>query len=81
MNWSFHMETTTFNKTSTNWHEQGHNDIYIIAYLTNIYFIPQFLMVNSDQIRMHFVPTTNIKDMGNQRCKTHSSVRGGRQIL
>jgi hypothetical protein len=34
MNWSFHMATTIVNKMPTNWHEQGRDMVYIIAYLT-----------------------------------------------
>jgi hypothetical protein len=56
------MATTATSKMPTNWHEQGQNMAYIITYLVKLYSIPPCLMVNSDQTRIHPIPTTGKKN-------------------
>jgi hypothetical protein len=49
---------TTTNKLLNDWDQQGQKIGYRVVYLVKSYNIPTTLVVNSDQIKLHLVPTT-----------------------
>ena len=58
LNWSFRKTTTTASKLPKDWELQGLRMAQRIAYLVKCYNVPCELVVNTDQTRIHLVPTS-----------------------
>jgi hypothetical protein len=57
LNWSYRASTTSAGKLPSDHEEQGKKMAQRCAYLVKIHNIPQSLVVNTDQTRIHLVPT------------------------
>ena len=75
LNWSYRASTSTANKLSTDWKEQGKIMSQRMAYLSKLHDIPPSLVVNSDQIGIHLVPTRGARTWEKKGSK-HVCVHG-----
>ena len=57
LNWSYRAATTVVEKLPDDFELQGLTMAQRCAYLIKVHNIPEFLVVNSDQIGIHLVPT------------------------
>ena len=57
MGWSYRSCTFAASKLPKKWEVEGPNMAYRVAYLAALYKIPPELVVNTNQIGMHLVPT------------------------
>jgi hypothetical protein len=57
LNWSYKATITTARKLLETWHQKGIAMAHMVAYLVKAYNIPTCLVINTDQTRIHLVPT------------------------
>ena len=61
LNWSYRASTSVVGKLPTYWKEQSKMMLQRVAYLSKLHDIPPSLVVNSNQIGIHLVPTRGAK--------------------
>jgi hypothetical protein len=75
INWTFRVTNTPTSKLPSTWQQQDKFVPYCVVYITKVYDIPLSLVIDSDQIGIHLVPTSWKRTWKNKGSK-HIQVLG-----